>query len=562
MLLGPLAASAEVATDGTLGAKVRLAGRDVKIPARHGQRPGHGRNLFHSFERFGVEAGQTVTFTAPERLKLKNVIGRVTGRTPSRIDGTLASTIKGADLWLLNPAGILFGPDAKLDVKGSFHASTADELRFKDGKVFSALDRSSRVLSVAPPQAFGFLGAKPAGITVDRSMMLQVGKGKTLSLVGGDIEVAGGRLEAPAGTVALAAAGAAGAVRPGGDAPVPGGAGIRLTEGALVATSGDGGGRILLRGGRIMLDGRSSLEATNNGIAKPIGDKAGITVAARSLSISASSSIAADARGTGDAGPVTIRADVLKVRDDSRISSATFGAGNAGSVEVDAGQLLIDGEGGGEPQIYTSTYSFSSEAGDAGDLTVRAGTIDLRGGNISSDALFGSGNAGSVMVTADTIRLRDGGRISTNVSGSGNAGRVTVIATSTVELRDLGTISSTSGEDAGHAGEVLVRAERLLIDGGYATATGIFSDTGGPGHAGRVTVDAGAIDLRRGRISSNTLGRGAAGMVTVVGDDLELRKDGQISSATYSPGNAGEVVVSAKQLLLVDGDGALLHRHL
>ena len=107
-LLGPPPGRAEVATDGTLGAKVRLTGKEVTIPARLGQR--RGKNLFHSFERFGVEAGQTVTFTAPERLKLKNVIGRVTGGKRSTIDGTLASKIKGADLWLLNPAGILFGP--------------------------------------------------------------------------------------------------------------------------------------------------------------------------------------------------------------------------------------------------------------------------------------------------------------------------------------------------------------------------------------------------------------------------------------------------------------------
>jgi filamentous hemagglutinin family protein len=167
MLLGPAPGRAEVATDGTLGAKVRLTGRDVKIPARLGQV--RGKNLFHSFQRFGIDTGGKVTFTGPDGLK--NVIGRVTGGEPSRINGTLASRVSGADLWLLNPAGILFGPDARLDVPGSFHASTADELRFADGAVFSALDPQGSVLSVAEPQAFGFLRAKPAGIMVDQSVL-------------------------------------------------------------------------------------------------------------------------------------------------------------------------------------------------------------------------------------------------------------------------------------------------------------------------------------------------------------------------------------------------------
>jgi large exoprotein involved in heme utilization and adhesion len=94
-LLGPSLGLAEVATDGTLGAKVRLTGKDVTVPARLGQV--RGQNLFHSFERFGIETGNRVTFTAPERLKLKNVISRVTGGERSTIDGTLASKVKGAE---------------------------------------------------------------------------------------------------------------------------------------------------------------------------------------------------------------------------------------------------------------------------------------------------------------------------------------------------------------------------------------------------------------------------------------------------------------------------------
>jgi filamentous hemagglutinin family protein len=160
-------ASAEVSTDGTLGRRVRLTGREVEVGAELGRL--RGRNLFHSFERFGVERGGRVTFTGPRGLD--NVISRVTGGEASRIDGTLASRVEGADVWLVNPSGIVFGPGARLDVPGSFHVSTADELRFEDGAAFSARDPSGSTLSVAAPEAFGFLGGAPTGIVVSGSRL-------------------------------------------------------------------------------------------------------------------------------------------------------------------------------------------------------------------------------------------------------------------------------------------------------------------------------------------------------------------------------------------------------
>src|SRR3712207_1294734 len=120
---------------------------------------------------------------------IDNVISRVTGGEASRIDGTLASKVGKADVWLVNPSGIVFGPGARLDVPGSFHASTADEVGFGDGAVFSARDPSGSTLSVASPEAFGFLGGgRPGAITVDQSI-LAVPRGKSLSLVGGNITV-------------------------------------------------------------------------------------------------------------------------------------------------------------------------------------------------------------------------------------------------------------------------------------------------------------------------------------------------------------------------------------
>src|SRR3954470_21645683 len=196
---GPI--QAQIVTDGSVGPKVSLRGGQIEIGANLGSR--RGDNLFHSFEKFGIATGQSATFTGPGTIK--NVISRVTGGEVSNIDGTLASKVGQADLYFLNPAGVMFGPNATLDVPGSFHVSTAHELRFADGVRFSALDKAGSGLTVAPPEAFGFLDRPPGRISVDQGR-LQLRPGKTLSLVGGDIAIAGGAsgsLSAPGGTVTL-----------------------------------------------------------------------------------------------------------------------------------------------------------------------------------------------------------------------------------------------------------------------------------------------------------------------------------------------------------------------
>src|SRR4051794_20846229 len=211
LLVAPEPAQSQVVTDGSLGPKVSLRGGQIEIGAALGSR--RGDNLFHSFEKFGIATGQTATFTGPDTIR--NVISRVTGGEASLIDGTLASKVGQADLYFLNPAGVVFGPNATLDVPSSFHVSTAHELRFADGARFSALDKTGSGLTVAPPEAFGFLDKPPGRIAVEHSQ-LQLKPGKTFSLVGGDIDIGGGPsgfMAVEGGTINLAAAASAGQVR-------------------------------------------------------------------------------------------------------------------------------------------------------------------------------------------------------------------------------------------------------------------------------------------------------------------------------------------------------------
>ncbi|NOG85697.1 MAG: filamentous hemagglutinin N-terminal domain-containing protein [Planctomycetes bacterium] len=147
-----------------------------------------GSNLFHSFDQFSVGEGDIARFH-DTRSGIANILSRVTGGDKSKIFGTLSSTIQGANLYLFNPAGVAFGPDAKLDVKGSFHLSTADYLRLDDGKRFNAIPGpQDKLLTSAPVTAFGFLSGNPEAITVQGSF-LEVPNGETISMIGGKMEI-------------------------------------------------------------------------------------------------------------------------------------------------------------------------------------------------------------------------------------------------------------------------------------------------------------------------------------------------------------------------------------
>ena len=151
-----------ITSDGTMSTVITEQGAVFNITG--GTRPDQGPNLFHSFGQFDVGTGDTAHFVGQPGIE--NIIGRVTGGSASHIDGRLQSD---ATLFLLNPRGLLFGPNATLDINGSFHASTANALRFADGAAFSTHLNEKSTLTVAAPSAFGFLSERPASITIERS---------------------------------------------------------------------------------------------------------------------------------------------------------------------------------------------------------------------------------------------------------------------------------------------------------------------------------------------------------------------------------------------------------
>src|SRR5438093_6943801 len=180
-----------------ISAPINIPGGKVQYDITGGTRPGNGHNLFHSFGQFGVPTNNIGNFLNDSGLATSNILGRVTGGNVSNIFGTIQTTDFGnANLFLMNPAGFLFGPNATLNVGGMATFTSADYLRLTDGVRFNAIPNAAAdaLLSTASVAAFGFLGSNPGAITVQGSH-LSVQPDQGLSLVGGNITIQNGTLE-------------------------------------------------------------------------------------------------------------------------------------------------------------------------------------------------------------------------------------------------------------------------------------------------------------------------------------------------------------------------------
>jgi filamentous hemagglutinin family protein len=585
---------ADVVTDGTMGRRgVVRGGPDVTVRAGLGQL--RGTNLFHSFERFGIAEGGKVTFTGPDGVT--NVIARVTGGERSDILGTLASTMPSADFFLINPAGILFGPNAKLDLKGSFHASTADQLRLADGAVFSALDTAGSTLSVAEPQSFGFLGAAAGRITLDRGT-LAVAPGRHLSLSAGEVALSGGRLVAgddpatttvePGGRITLAGLDSGTLDLRSGDVGAATGGSVHLSAGAALDASGDGGGAIRIRATDISLAEQSSIFASSLGD-RPAVD--GIDVAGSRLTLGGGSIIAADVgrlastskdgtelpaiAAAGDGGRISVAVTEARIDGGSLIRSTSFGGGAAGGIRIAAGN---PGFGDGYLQLRSGGRIRSSanagSTGNAGSIDVVVhGSLLIDAQNASDPTDIGSfafkdsqGYGGSISVEAHRVELVHRGEIVSVTGGSRAGGGITMSAGS-LFLGDGGQIKSTT-RGAADAGSIAIVAGEVRIDGvGEAEArandrirqTRIYSgaEAGSSGRGGTIALRvADRLDLNdAGEISSTTDrdSRGAAGSITIDAGRLYAMANGYIRANTGNRMPAGDVGIVADKVTLANG---------
>jgi len=549
---------AQIATDGTVGPALELEGPAYQIPAQLGSQVGN--NLFHSFQTFNILTGESATFTGSS--SIANVISRVTGGDVSRIDGLLRSRIGTADFYFINPAGVLFGPNAQVDVPAAFHVSTADELQFADGSKYSAVDQTASTLTVAPPEAFGFLGRRTAEIVIDQSQ-LEFAPDNQVSVTGGELAIRDSGIVIVGGELKLVAVGNVAGVVPVQESPSVDADGPLTIASSLLDVSGDGGGSFLLRAEETIISD-SNIFADNDGVQDAVR---GIDIIANSLTV-LSSFLTTDVLGQGDGGSVAVTTlGSLEILNGGVIGTRTETSGDAGSVIVDAGVLRIDGQEARVAAILSEATGDPNSTGSAGELWVSASeTIEIfNGGWIRSDT-FTNGKGGTVNIDADALHLNNRGKITSTTHASGDAGLIT-INTGFLSIDGQGTftgiLSSASGDDpnsTGAAGDVRARASETIeiFNGGS-----ISSDTFAAGNAGNVTIDTISLKINDqgarfptgifSNASSNS--SGAAGTVQVnATDKIEILNGGAISGDNFSNDNAGEIIVNTTTLR-IDGQG-------
>lgn len=574
-----------------------------------------GSNLFHSFREFSVPTGGTAIFN--NSLDIQNIITRVTGSSISNIDGLLQAN-GNANLFLLNPNGIFFGANAKLNIPGSFLASTADSLIFADGTQFSARNpQTNPLLTLSVPIGLQLGTANPivvegpgqnlipdketgAIVREDNNVVgLAVKPGRSLVLAGADIQLQGGNLTASAGRISLLAVRNGEVRTPNNESlftsdilPVSGASlgNIEMSQKATVDASGTRGGDIQLVGRNIRLtEGSAVLSLTKEA---EMGGNLSVS-AAEAIEIIGSpdgqpSGFLLETIGEGNGGNLQIAARNLLLRDGGQATTSTFGNGSAGNVRVDVSEF-IEATGTTPDEKPGGLFAQTQSAGTGGNLIINTGRLLVSDGALLSTTALGSGNAGNLTVNAaeslEVIGIDTPGNprpsaLSSSTQGEGAGGDLT-IDTKRLILRDGAQISSTTF-GSGQGGTVIVTArDSIELRGNYQNYSSSISsqvdDENAAGNGGNVTVNTRQLRVLDGaQISAGTFGIGSGGNVTVnARESVELSGvSGTIDSETNRPftsglfartrgmGNAGGVSIFSDRLTVQNGAEAAVDARL
>jgi filamentous hemagglutinin family protein len=538
-----------------------------------------GTNLFHSFGDFSVGTGNTANFlntringTLPSTT---NILSRVTGGNPSSIFGTIKTTDFGnANFFLINPAGVVFGPSASLQVGGSFHVSTADYVRLTDNVLFNAKSNAGAdaLLSSAPVAAFGFLpttdpgsilDGAPRGDIVVQGSQLSVPNGKAVSFVGGDITVTGGRLTAPSGQINLASVASPGEVlfqtlqpasNVNGDSFTAYGT-INLSLNATLNVNGDGGGTIFIRGGQLVMD-RAVLVA--NTLAGTDGAGTAISVDVQGdVTLSNRSAMVASGFGAGQFGDVAVTATNIQVSGGSRIETGSNGAGQAGGITVTAfNAVTVSGADSlGNPSRILSD---ASAVGNGGAVGVTASTLSLVDRGVILTRTLGDGPAGGITIKVGNLNVTGGSGIETIGSDTASSGNIMITAADTISL---------SGQFAGIPSRIRNINDGLGGTGGISIETGNLFLASGARIQSQTTFSVEDPTVIKLNISaSNSISISGGSRIDLTNDSTDVGSlsisapsiaiTGQetiVNSSTVTDGNAGAITFNAGNFSLSGG---------
>ncbi|WP_414623166.1 filamentous hemagglutinin N-terminal domain-containing protein [Calothrix sp. CCY 0018] len=578
-----------------------------------------GQNLFHSLQELNVSEGRGAYFIVPNDA-IQNVLTRVTGNNLSEILGTLGIRQRDgsnfvrnqANLFLINPNGIIFGENATLDVNGSFVGTTANAIKFGEQGFFSATNPQAPPLLTVNPDALLFNQINQNAVIQNNSVAstgiiesqgfavfgLRVPDGKSLLLNGGNVSMNRGQLNAYGGRVELG-----GLAEPGTVALDINGddfqlgfpenvtrADVWLTNRARVYVEANGGGDIAVNARNIeILSGSRLIGGIGEGLGTPEAVAGDITLdATGEINISSSSilnSVRSQAKGQG--GDININTRSLSATEGARLNTGIRGEGDAGNVTVKAKDDVSLANAnifstvergsvgkGGNIEINTATLSLRDGArldagirgeGNGGKVTINAdgGTVSLDGVNGLPTAILtnveegAKGNSGGVSIIADSLFVTNGALVESRTRGEGKGGNLTVKAQD-IQLIGRGTVfgsglfSSAERNSTKDAGNLIIKTNTLLVQDGAEVSANTF----GEGNGGNITVESGSLNLGSGAfLSASTFGKGDAGNVTVTAKDDVSLTDARIFSTVEAQGvgKSGNININAATLSLRNG---------
>ncbi|HEY9661370.1 MAG TPA: filamentous hemagglutinin N-terminal domain-containing protein [Allocoleopsis sp.] len=611
--LCPEVTLAQIVPDETLGEERSTVTRETIRGINSDRIDGgarRGQNLFHSFQQFDVLQGEGAYFSNPDGVA--NIFSRVTGADRSEIMGRLG-VLGNANLFFMNPNGILFGVNSSLDVTGSFVGTTANGIQFGEQGFFSATNPElpSPLLTI-DPSVFLF-NQIPTGGSVSITNLsrsngagLRVGSRENLLLLGGAIVNNGGLISSFGGRIEIGSISGIGSVgfNSDGSLDLP----QNLERGDISFTNRsfvgnytlDSGRNTVVTGRNIDLSGQSEIGTGSLSISPPESQAGDILLNATGMIYIREGSRVSNLvlGGTSShAGAIRIRAESLLLSENARLNTTIFGQGNAGDIVIDAqnlvsldggstifgGPIAATGSGdGGNVQITTDSFSMTNGSrlvtyvdgsGNAGNISIDAQNQLLLSGNaaIRNNAQRGSGNGGNIRISSQSVVLSDEASISSATLTQGNAGNVVITASDHVSVSGGASIDSFNFTDSGVGGNILIQSRSASLTGGGLLITQSF----GQGNAGAITIateDKLAINTGA-TINSRTEGAGTGGDIQIQAGSLEIIGDGArqvgesevgfstgLLTSTAGSGNSGSIVIDASNQIALDNGGVITTR--
>ena len=570
---------AQVTSDGTVNTQVNQNGNVAEVTGGETR----GSNLFHSFQDFSIPTGNEAFFNNADNIS--NIFSRVTGGNISNIDGAIRAN-GDASLFLINPAGIIFGENARLDIGGSFYGSSASNILFEDGE-FSAVDNLQEpILTVKAPIGLGF--RDNPGDIINRSRVedssqeiigLEINSGNTLAFIGGNINFESGNVTAGGGKIRLGGLSQAGTVslNPDGSFSFPTNVAlsdITLTNNADVDVRGSGGGNITVDAQNLLLLERSKLlagiaegQGSEDAVAgdinidatesvKIIGEEYISTVENSTLAINNGVGIRNNvglsstirnpvnerSSAVGDGGDINITTPTLELSNVASINTAVYGTGDGGSINITAENITLTGE-----------------------LSVFV--TEVSGLNIGVDREQAIGNGGNLNIDTGSIFFNDRASIFAGVQegAEGDAGNIIINATDTVAFTGGESshfvVTQLGANSVGNAGDITITADNLNLTNAQLLPN-LQSNAEGQGGkiefniAGDISIDSGSLITTQ--VLDNAIGD--SGEIVINSNNLSINNESRILADTEGEGNAGNITFNIADTMTVSNGSQILNQ--